>query len=175
MRRTRKALFDAFFELVLTKPYDTIRVVDILAAADVGRSTFYQHFSNKDDILVQSLDGLMSILADSIDGVAHREQLRPALEHFWENRRFACQLLAGPPRAQIAELLVQLVEERLRNLRLRGRASPRLSLQLAAISLAHGQLALLHSWLTEEHRCGVDELVDALCLTSQRAAKAVFT
>ncbi len=51
VRRTRRALQSALFEIVVTQSYETITVANICAAADVGRSAFYQHFQGKDDLL----------------------------------------------------------------------------------------------------------------------------
>lgn len=51
VRRTKKALQTALFEIVVKQSYETITVADICAAADVGRSAFYQHFQGKDDLL----------------------------------------------------------------------------------------------------------------------------
>ena len=50
VERTRLAILRAFRDLVLTREYDAISVRDIAAAADVGRSTFYEHFDDKDDV-----------------------------------------------------------------------------------------------------------------------------
>lgn len=51
VRKTRRALQTALFELVVKEDYEAIIVADICAAADVGRSAFYQHFKGKDDLL----------------------------------------------------------------------------------------------------------------------------
>lgn len=60
--RTRTALFDALVRLIRSKDYELITVEDILAEADVGRATFYAHFSSKDDLLRRSLDRLRQLL-----------------------------------------------------------------------------------------------------------------
>ncbi|MEV6771549.1 helix-turn-helix domain-containing protein [Nocardia sp. NPDC051030] len=54
MRRTRMALHRALMELMRTRPYDRITVRDIIDRADVGRSTFYAHYRDKDDLLLVS-------------------------------------------------------------------------------------------------------------------------
>ena len=60
--RTRNALYDALVALILERGYAVITVEDILLRADVGRSTFYAHFTSKDDLLSKSLDRLGAIL-----------------------------------------------------------------------------------------------------------------
>jgi AcrR family transcriptional regulator len=63
--RTRTALYDALVRLIRRKPYDDITLADILAEADVGRSTFYQHFSSRDELLARSLERLEPVLLDA--------------------------------------------------------------------------------------------------------------
>jgi AcrR family transcriptional regulator len=55
--KTRKALKEALTDLILEKGYEGVTVQDVIDRADVGRSTFYAHFIDKDDLL-------MAILAD---------------------------------------------------------------------------------------------------------------
>ncbi|WP_109523010.1 MULTISPECIES: TetR/AcrR family transcriptional regulator [Nocardia] len=54
VRRTRNALHQALIELMIERGYERISVSDILDRADVGRSTFYAHFRDKDDLLLVS-------------------------------------------------------------------------------------------------------------------------
>ncbi|WP_433492991.1 TetR/AcrR family transcriptional regulator [Nocardia grenadensis] len=54
VRRTRDALHRALIELMMQRPYDRITVSDVIARADVGRSTFYAHYRDKDELLVVS-------------------------------------------------------------------------------------------------------------------------
>jgi AcrR family transcriptional regulator len=50
-RKTRKAIFDAFEDLMASEHYSAVTVAQIIDRADIGRSTFYAHFETKDDLL----------------------------------------------------------------------------------------------------------------------------
>lgn len=63
--RTRQALYDALVTLILERSYDAITVPDVLRAANVGKSTFYQHFTSKDDLLARSLERLRAALTEA--------------------------------------------------------------------------------------------------------------
>lgn len=54
--RTRGLLQHALISLILQKDYETITVEDICAAANVGRSTFYAHYTGKDDLKRRGLE-----------------------------------------------------------------------------------------------------------------------
>jgi AcrR family transcriptional regulator len=60
--RTRTALYDALVALVRRKDYEQITVQDILNEANVGRATFYAHFTSKDELLKRSLERLRDLL-----------------------------------------------------------------------------------------------------------------
>jgi len=49
-RRTRELLHHSLLELMLEKRFDSISVQEIVDRADVGRSTFYAHFRDKEDL-----------------------------------------------------------------------------------------------------------------------------
>lgn len=56
--RSRKAMHGALMQLLETEPYHEITVQQILDRADVGRSTFYGHFHDKDQLLVWGISNL---------------------------------------------------------------------------------------------------------------------
>jgi AcrR family transcriptional regulator len=57
--RTRNRLGNALIALILEKPIDEVTVQQVLNRAGVGRSTFYLHFRDKNDLFLSQLeDGL---------------------------------------------------------------------------------------------------------------------
>src|SRR5258705_11885340 len=58
VRRTRKLLHDAFISLVIEKGYEKTTIQDILDRADVGRSSFYVHYRNKEALLTANFDAM---------------------------------------------------------------------------------------------------------------------
>ena len=71
VRRTRKLLRSALLSLIEEKGYERTTVRDVLDRADVGRSTFYAHFRDKDDLLFSGLDELRAdFQAAGKEGVA---------------------------------------------------------------------------------------------------------
>jgi hypothetical protein len=55
VQKTQALLRGALVSLLAEKPYDSIVVKEILDRANVGRSTFYMHFQDKDDLLVSGI------------------------------------------------------------------------------------------------------------------------
>jgi AcrR family transcriptional regulator len=66
--RTRTALADALVALIRRMDYDQITVEDVLTEANVGRATFYAHFTSKDDLLHKSLERLRALLVAAFEG-----------------------------------------------------------------------------------------------------------
>src|SRR4029450_490800 len=66
VRRTRRILGEALVSLVLEKGYDQITVQDILDRADVGRSTFYAHYRDKDALFLANFDDMRESLLEAV-------------------------------------------------------------------------------------------------------------
>lgn len=56
--RTQKLLSEALVALILEKGYQKITVQDIIDRANVGRSTFYSHYRDKEDLLASWFEEL---------------------------------------------------------------------------------------------------------------------
>src|SRR5258707_301232 len=58
VRRTRRALREALVALIVERGYEKVTVQDVLDRADIGRSTFYAHYRDKDDLFGSCFDDL---------------------------------------------------------------------------------------------------------------------
>lgn len=100
-RRTERILREALHSLILEKGYDGVTVQDIVDRADVGRSTFYAHFENKDKLHLSAFDAVREGLLqtrkaggdEKIGGDFNLNSLQ-LFQHANESRRFY-RALAG--------------------------------------------------------------------------------
>lgn len=59
IQKTTNLLREALVSLIAEKPFDSIVAKEILDRANVGRSTFYMHFRDKDDLLISGIHDLL--------------------------------------------------------------------------------------------------------------------
>ncbi len=148
VRRTRTASVGAFIRLLFTRRYETIRTAQLIAEADIGRSTFYEHFRNKDDVLVAVIDPIFGPLADAAAGRGNTLRLRMMLDHMWQQRTLA-RVIFDPGRLpKLQRKLAVMIEGRLE-----GAISADVPHALIATAAAAGQLAMLRMWLVGEVAC----------------------
>lgn len=154
VRRTRDALGDALVALMQEKPFDTITVQDVLDRAKVGRSTFYSHYSDKDDLLMsdaeeffESVSMLLSLRGDESDRVFPVQEF---FSHIVEAKQFLDALMSSGKfhdnmelaRGQFARGIERRLSELPRGQGIRAEERP-------AIAFAHAGalLALLAWWI----------------------------
>lgn len=162
--RTRGSIMRAFVALLGECRYDAIRVADVTERANVGRSTFYQHFGGKEDLLHQSMQPVLAMIADAAEANG-TGRIRFAVAHSWENRRLGRILLSQPLLPAIRRALADLIEERIRRAATTAEADEMIRAQ--AIQIAASQLALIEAWTRGELRATQDQVVDRLCIAAR--------
>jgi AcrR family transcriptional regulator len=160
--KTRSALLGAFRDLIQQHHYDDVGVADIAERARISRSTFYAHFTGKDDLLATSIARPFSVLANTIGARHDSSRLVELMEHFWANRSLCRVLLQGPARRKSITVLIRLVEQNLKAEGLGKRGALILPARLAAVQLAEGLLAPVGAWVNGESRCSPEVLAGAL-------------
>ena len=115
VRRTRELLRSALLSLIMEKGYERITVQDILDRADVGRSTFYAHYRDKEALLSAGFEDIRSALTVESEAAkkatgSNREFLQPILavfRHVEEHRQFWQPL----SRKGGADLIIRILHE----------------------------------------------------------------
>jgi AcrR family transcriptional regulator len=112
-RRTCHDLDSALGQLLLRRPYDAIRVSDIVKKAEVGRATFYAHFDNKDELLRKQLSDIMNRLvavAPQFPGLLDATRL---FAHLHETPQMYQSLTRGTAASGVARMAQEILEQRL--------------------------------------------------------------
>jgi AcrR family transcriptional regulator len=165
VQRTRRLLHKALISLILEKKYESITVQEILDRADVGRSTFYMHFQDKDQLLFNGFQYLQSFLETARvgTGMAPRNRYEriigfslPMFEHAQEYRRVNRALLGSTAEAvvrrRIHSVLAGIVSRELKlELQTRKHASIPVSPELVTHFLVSAYISVLTWWLNSKN------------------------
>ncbi|MEM1089005.1 MAG: TetR/AcrR family transcriptional regulator [Pseudomonadota bacterium] len=165
-QRTRKAIIQAFNELFFEGELDDIRVADIVARANVGRSTFYEHFGNAQQVFLAAFSYPLSILAAALAGEGSPDDMEMLLEHLWENRHRARRSFSGRGREQISRLLRELLEQRRRTTTVSA-LTP-----IQAVGRTEQAMGLIRAWLLGELATSGAELRQALLNIAKEPGRA---
>jgi AcrR family transcriptional regulator len=115
-QRTQQLLSTALVQLMLEKRYDAITVQDIIDQANVGRSTFYAHYLDKDDLLVSDFSRVLDALRDHMHQHDPSGQGKlPSLAPFFEHVQAYQHLYKALVRGGGIELIYKKGHERLRH------------------------------------------------------------
>lgn len=167
-RRTKAALLGAFNHLFLDRRRRDIKAADLIAESGVGRSTFYDHYSSPDEVLLEALRHPFGILAGTAAGQGDPADTLWLVEHFWENRARGRALFDNARmRDRVSRLLAEMVAERLEG------ADLIVPPELASAQLAEAALAPLRSWVRGEASATPDAMAESLCRTGRALREAL--
>lgn len=150
VRRSRRAIQQALVELVLEKGYDAVTVTEIIDRADVGRSTFYAHFTDKQAVLFSNLEELSDVLSpDRGDGSLLAFSL-PMLEHVVEQRHMVRALLGRRGGATVIARGEQMLAEVVRGELLAAGATDSAQLDVVVACVVGAFMAMLRTWVDDD-------------------------
>jgi AcrR family transcriptional regulator len=165
-QRTRQLLHTALIELMLERRYDEITVQDIIDRANVGRSTFYAHYLDKEDLLVSGFTQVLDALRQHVEQHKHSDWRAPSgLAFFFEHVQTHQQLYKALVRGGGIELIYKKGRERLRqNIEQHLVAlvpvgqTPAAPLALVADYMAGAILTMLRWWLDSGMPCSPEQM-----------------
>ena len=156
-QRTYRLVSSAFAELVVEKPYDEILVQDILDRANIGRTTFYAHYFDKEDVLNSIIEQEMERLTRQLAHAVARQRVLPSLELFEHVYHSENQPFRALMRSRAGEFLwealqaalCRAIEPALSTLCAEKR-SPPIPLPVVSQYLAGAFLTLLKWWVAAD-------------------------
>jgi len=157
--RTRQSIRNALIELMLEKPYEKITIQEIIDRANVGRATFYNHYRDKDDLLLRGVaefarqeeEDSVQEAHDQTPKTVAPQTLETAgmFRHSHQNRRIHKVLLKRNReniiQEEISAILYAQVEERLEQLKIAKSDLP-VPLPILAHFISGGLWSLINWW-----------------------------
>lgn len=157
IQRTRQLLQNALVDLILEKGYEVITVQDILDRANVGRSTFYEHFYDKDDLLLSQFthlrDDFEQYLAGQMVNDESPWQLSLSMFRHAQNHRPLYQAMAGKQGGNLAvDYIQKYLTIYLRNhlITMQGQHPQSLPSEILTQFIVSALIGLLTWWLNND-------------------------
>jgi len=194
VNRTRRALRDAFFALILEKGYEAVTVEEITNQADLGRTTFYLHYRDKEDLLMESIGELVDDLVEQmshlplgdwkLDLSVSNSQAPPAItlpfQHVAQNARLYRIILRGEGNFSISERLREIIVQASGEIiqvmleKERLAINPQLPLEVFMNYLAAAWLGLITWWLEKEMPYTPEQMATMFQMMFIRGARDVL-
>ncbi len=113
--RTRLSLQQALLALAREHPLDDITIGDIAERAGVNRSSFYQHYSDKETLLADALETAIADVTRNLDtsgadGMRMPPEMLAYLEHIDHNAALYGRILGDRGSAVVAARLRERIE-----------------------------------------------------------------
>jgi AcrR family transcriptional regulator len=151
--RTRQLVNSAMHELLAEKRYEAITVQDILDRAGIGRSTFYSHYFDKEDVHASMMEQMIERMNQQLSHRRAGQGIVPSLElfqHIHRDRQQFQAVAGGPAGERLWEMmqtaLGRIIEPALVSAR-EDSTPPSIPLTVVSAYLAGAFLNLLKWWL----------------------------
>lgn len=181
IQRTEKRLQDALIELIHERNYSTITVQDIVDLADVGRTTFYDHYKDKDDLFLTCHHNVISGFHEihQLDGFLD-DDVTVEIVAIYERLCQARELLFPIFHSHDSTVILRHIRDRSaeaisRSLRdTLPEQNSRILIDMLANYLAGSQIALMQWWLEKRQPHSAKELAIAFHRLQRAAIREAF-
>ena len=158
--RTRRSLQQALLELARTRDLDEVTIADIAERARVNRSSFYQHYSEKDTLLADAIEAALFEDGASLPPLTELYDCEPPtalvayLAHFEANAAVYQRVFGehGSPAvlARIRDRVMDLARGGIEHSD--THAFDGMPVDVAAAGITGSVMAVLGAWITMEPR-----------------------
>lgn len=169
--KTRKALTDAFFDMLTEMPLDEVTVNDLCERADVRRATFYKHFKDKMDFITYLIKDIrarfdrevwQADLKTTITKEYYIQYAEAIITYLLERDAAIKNIIDSPVHSAFFDLFLhENYEDTVRRLEASEEcgvpliAPPKIMASMIVAGIAHPII----KWFDSDERCSVDDLL----------------
>ncbi len=158
IERTQASLQQALLDLTRERPLDDITIGEITEHAGVNRSSFYQHYPDKETLLADALDAIVEEAGMSVDsGIERLDAPAPAfvefLQHVAEHAELYRWAVGTHGSTVVTDRLRARIETLVRHhIDLAGDSAPSqdIPIDIVAAGIAGSGIGALRAWLERE-------------------------
>lgn len=174
VNRTRRQLREALFDLIMEEGYDAVTIEEITERADLGRTTFYLHYRDKEELLLESIEAIADDLRSEVDGYIQGQAgvvfppnpILLVFEHAARNASLYRIILRGGAAnsvlARIREIISQAAleyfEQHFRSLSDPTHLAARVPLEVTVHAFAASMLGMMTWWLEQAKQYTPEEI-----------------
>lgn len=166
VQRTRQLLRDALYQLIIERGYEGITIQDITERANLGRTTFYLHYQDKEELLKASIQALMHELQLEVEpspdeSCGYLLRCVRIFNHVAQNRPLYQAMLKETGPVNIGNLMQSYFVELFQRHLLAQQGSscaPTVNNELVAVHAAGALLGLLGWWLNNSNALSAGEM-----------------
>jgi AcrR family transcriptional regulator len=175
--RTRRALQNSLIQLILNQGYDSVTIENITDHADLGRTTFYLHYKDKEDLFMQAIDSICEDFLKEHENVINLtrnpetdlQQLQVNLDerilyhiftHAQNNADLYRVMLRGEGGAKASQRITNIIKNETRKrLQRLPNLECKIPIEVFAMALAGTLTELVIWWLEEDQPFPIEEMV----------------
>ncbi|GGL49509.1 TetR/AcrR family transcriptional regulator [Sporolactobacillus putidus] len=165
--KTRAAIQSHFIDLLLEKNFNEITVKDIARAANIGRGTFYLHYTDKFDLLGKLMDEGLKSATDNFQPKAYFKEGKvlperlvgyalKMFDHFQEHERFYRAMLFNEGissfRYRMQQSYLKKFRHEIQELSQANRMSDPITMEILPIFISSGMIGLVGWWFKNNMR-----------------------
>lgn len=175
--KTKKAIKDAFINLLMQEPYEKITVSQIAEYGFINRNTFYLHYTDKDDLLDQLTKESLNRLRKSMDvdvfevrhGASPEQILHKAVKSTFESIQVDIDFYKAVLHDDNIPYLFFKIHNVIRDHFLEISSNPDHLIYIEFIS--SGILGLIRYWIMHPHQFTVENVADAMVLIQKNSMR----
>ena len=155
---TRRMIKDALILLMNDMDFSKISISDICKAADVNRSTFYSHYKDTREVLVDIEDDIIARLPDVEDSDSDlKGAMRSILSFIKDNAELITIMVIKRKDNSFVEKLLRAVLARYEHL---SSSSSEIGTRYSYIFCTSGIIGIIKEWISSDFALSLDSFTD---------------